>query len=155
MANKVEILVEELVLGVLPEEYELVDVEYVKEGSEYYLRIFVDKKNREDRISLKDCQIISNILNDVLDEKDPIKEQYMLEVSSPGIDRALKKDRDFVRESGKEVELKLYKQLDGRKEFDGELIGLSEDNIVSIKKDDKILSFDRKDIAIIRLKIDF
>lgn len=79
----------------------------------------------------------------------------MLEISSPGLDRALKKDRDFVREKGKEVELKLYKAIDGRKEFDGVLVGLSEEGKVLIENNGKSLEFDRKDIAIIRLKIVF
>lgn len=155
MANKTELLVEGLVHEILPEEFELVDTEYVKEGSEWYLRIFVDKKAENDRITLNDCQQISHIVSDLLDKKDLIKEHYMLEISSPGLDRALKKERDFIRERGKEVELKLYKPLDGRKEYDGTLIGLTEDDIVQIQMDKKILEINRKEIAIIRLKVIF
>ncbi|MDO4710889.1 MAG: ribosome maturation factor RimP [Peptostreptococcaceae bacterium] len=153
MANKTESLVEELIRGVLPDEFELVDTEYVKEGSEWYLRIFVDRKAEEERITLQDCQQISHIVSELLDQKDPIKEHYMLEISSPGLDRPLKKERDFVREKGKAVELKLYKAIDGRKEYDGILVGLTEDDIVQIRTDKKVLGFDRKDIAIIRLKV--
>ncbi|MDO5062333.1 MAG: ribosome maturation factor RimP [Peptostreptococcaceae bacterium] len=155
MANKTELLVEGLVHEILPEEFELVDTEYVKEGSDWYLRIFVDKKAENERITLNDCQQISHIVSELLDKKDLIKEHYMLEISSPGLDRALKKERDFIRERGKEVELKLYKALDGRKEYDGTLIGLTEDDIVQIQTDKKILEINRKEIAIIRLKVVF
>lgn len=155
MANKTEILVEELVREVLPAEFELVDTEYVKEGSDWYLRVYVDRKNEGERIALSDCQSISNVVSALLDEKDPIKEHYYLEISSPGLDRALKKDRDFVREKGKEVELKLYKAVDGRKEFEGILEGLTENGAVQINNNGNVLEFDKKDIAIIRLKVIF
>lgn len=155
MANKTELLAEQLIQGILPEEFELVDTEYIKEGSEWYLRIFVDRKAQGERITLDDCQRISQIVSDLLDEKDPIKEHYMLEISSPGLDRPLKKERDFEREKGKEVELKLYKPLDGRKEYEGTLIGLSENDTVRIQTENKILEINRKEIAIIRLKVVF
>lgn len=155
MANKTEEVVESIVLEVLPEEYELVDTEYVKEGSLYYLRILVDRKSQEEKISLSDCQKLSRIISEVLDTKDPIVEAYMLEISSPGIDRALKKERDFVREKGKEVEVKLYKAMDGQKEFEGTLLGLSDEGIVTIEQSGKEISMARKDIAIIRLKVVF
>lgn len=155
MANKVEVLIEDLVAEILPEELELVDTEYVKEGGDYYLRIFLDKKAEGEYLSMTDCHQATTIINEMLDEKDPIDNQYILEVSSPGLDRALKKDRDFIREKGKEVEVKLYKALNGRKEYEGELIGLNEEGLVEIKEKENILSFDRKDIAIIRLKIEF
>lgn len=148
-------MIEELVLELLPKEYELVDVEYVKEAGEWYLRIFVDTADKETRISLNDCQKISVLVSEVLDEKDPIKEHYMLEVSSPGLDRALKKKRDFIREEGKEVELKLYKALDGKKEYEGVLLGLTEDDFVKILINEDELVINRKDIAIIRLKVNF
>lgn len=155
MANKTELVVEELVLSVLPQEFELVDTEYVKEAGEWYLRILVDRKAQDERITLQDCQQISTMVSEILDKKDPIKEQYMLEISSPGLDRALKKDRDFVREKGKEVELKLYKALNGRKEFDGILLGLTKEDCVQIETNGEIIEFNRKDIAIIRLKVIF
>ncbi len=91
----------------------------------------------------------------MLDIKDPIKEQYMLEISSPGIDRALKKERDFIREKGREVEIKLYKPINGQKEFEGNLIGLTEDGIVQIEFNGRVIEINRKDIAIIRLKVTF
>ena len=155
MANRVEVLIEELINEVMPAEFELVDTEYVKEGSDYYLRIFVDRKAEGEYLSLKDCQAITGIVNTMLDEKDPIENQYILEVSSPGLDRTLKKDRDFVREIGKEVEIKLYKAQDKRKEFEGILKGLDEDGLVVIEHNEELKKFDRKDIAIIRLKVIF
>ena len=91
----------------------------------------------------------------MLDIKDPIKEQYMLEISSPGIDRALKKERDFIREKGREVEIKLYKPINGQKELEGNLIGLTEDGIVQIEFNGRVIEINRKDIAIIRLKVTF
>lgn len=155
MANKTEEIVEPLVLEVLTQEYELVDTEYVKEGADWYLRILVDRKLEDEKISLEDCQKLSRLISEMMDEKDPITEQYFLEVSSPGIDRALKKERDFVRESGKDVEIKLYKPMDGQKEFEGTLIGLTEDDIVQIEFNDRIIEINRKDIAIIKLKVIF
>ena len=155
MANKTEEIVEPLVLEVLTQEYELVDTEYVKEGADWYLRILVDRKLEDEKISLEDCQKLSRLISEMMDEKDPITEQYFLEVSSPGIDRALKKERDFVRESGKDVEIKLYKPMYGQKEFEGTLIGLTQDDIVQIEFNDRIIEINRKDIAIIKLKVIF
>lgn len=100
MANKVEQVVEDIVQELLSDEYELVDVEYVKEGSVRYLRIYIDK---DGKMSLQDCEQLSRKISDKLDEIDPIAENYMLEVSSPGLDRVLKKERDFVREGGKRL----------------------------------------------------
>ncbi len=155
MANKTEVLIEELVGSILPSEFELVDTEYVKEGSEWYLRIFVDRAGQDERITLSDCQRISGMIGELLDKEDPIKEAYMLEISSPGLDRPLRKERDFEREKGKEVELKLYKALDGKKEFEGILAGLTSEDVVQIYAKEKLLEFNRKDIAIIRLKVVF
>ncbi|MGB5823754.1 MAG: ribosome maturation factor RimP [Proteocatella sp.] len=155
MANKTEEIVEPLVLEVLTEEYELVDTEYVKEGADWYLRILVDKKSKDEKICLEDCSKISRLISEMLDIKDPIIENYFLEVSSPGIDRALRKERDFVRESGKDVEIKLYKPMNGQKEFEGTLIGLTQDDIVQIEFNNRIIEINRKDIAIIRLKVIF
>lgn len=152
MAGKVEQLTEEIVLKILPEEYELVDIEYVKEGSMRYLRIYID---RSGKMSLNDCETLSRIIGEKLDEADPISENYMLEISSPGLDRPLKKDRDFVREQGKEVEIRLYKPLSGMKEFEGKLIGLNENGEVEIMAADRLLRIPRKDIALIRLAVKF
>ena len=94
MSKRIAVQIEELFLSVLDEKYELVDVEYVKEGAFYYLRVFVDKDGGLDIDEISD---ITRVLNKLLDEKDPIQQQYFLEVSTPGLGRALKKERDFIR----------------------------------------------------------
>lgn len=116
------------------------------------MEIYIDK---EEGISLNECELVSRELSPILDEKDPIKENYFLEVSSPGLDRALKKDRDFVRYQGRDVDLKLYKPLNGCKQFEGELVGLTEDNNIKIIANGKEMEFNRKDVAIVRLAIKF
>ena len=133
--------------------FELVDVEFVKEAGEYYLRVYCDM-DKEGGISIDDCVEISRHLSDWLDEKDFIEEGYILEVSSPGLGRTLKKDKDFLREIGKEVELKLYKSREGIKDFEGILKSFDAENIV-IEGDEGEEVFARKEIANIRLKIDF
>ena len=94
--------------------YELYDVQYAKEGKDYFLRVFIDNKKG---IDLEDCEKVSNGINDLLDTADYIKEQYFLEVSSPGVERVLRKDRHLEENIGKEVEIKLFKPLEGKKEF--------------------------------------
>ena len=130
---------------------ELVDVEYVKEGSDYYLRAYIDK---EGGVNIGDCEAVSRRLSDLLDAEDFIADAYILEVSSPGLGRQLKKDKDFVRENGKEVELKLYKAVDKSKEFTGILSGFDE-KTVKITIDGEEKSFERENIAKISLTIDF
>ena len=132
--------------------FETVDVEFVKESSEHYLRVYCDM-DKEGGITIDDCVDISRALSDWLDETDFINESYILEVSSPGLGRTLKKDRDFVREMGKAVEIKLYKAIDKRKDFSGILKSFDDDNI-TIEEDSKDISFLRKDIALIRLSIE-
>lgn len=128
-------------------EYELVDVEYVKER-DWYLRIFVDKAGGVD---LDDCQILSEKIGARLDDSDIIGGAYILEVSSPGIDRILKKDRDFVREAGKVVDVTLYAPLDGKKLFVGELIGRDE-KFLRLKDTEPL---PREKVAQVRLHINF
>ncbi|MDX5658526.1 ribosome maturation factor RimP [Clostridioides difficile] len=153
MKKNLEATIEEIVTKITDEHgFEMVDVEYVKEAGEYYLRVYIDK---EEGISLHECELVSRDLRPILDEKDPIKENYFLEVSSPGLDRALKKDRDFVRYQGRDVDLKLYKPLNGCKQFEGELVGLTEDNNIKIIVNGKEMEFNRKDVAIVRLAIKF
>lgn len=132
-------------------EFEVVDVEFVKEAGEYYLRAYCDM---EGGIGIEDCAEISRRLSDWLDENDFIDEGYILEVSSPGLGRTLKKDKDFLRELGKKVELKLYKSRDGVKDFEGILKSFDGENI-TIETEDKDEVFTKKGIANIRLKIDF
>lgn len=153
MKKNLEATIEEIVTKITDEHgFEMVDVEYVKEAGEYYLRVYIDK---EEGISLNECELVSRELSPILDEKDPIKENYFLEVSSPRLDRALKKDRDFVRYQGRDVDLKLYKPLNGCKQFEGELVGLTEDNNIKIIVNGKEIEFNRKDVAIVRLAIKF
>lgn len=132
--------------------YEIVDVEYIKEGSTWFLRIYIDKPGG---ITVDDCEKASRALEIVLDEKDPIKAPYILEVSSPGLDRPLKKEADFKRAEGKLIDIKLFKPIDNTKEFQGELQGLIDGNVTIVTSEDEILSFPLKDIAITRLAIIF
>lgn len=153
MKKSIEATIEELVSEITePLNFEIVDVEYVKEAGEYYLRVFLDK---EDGISLNDCEAVSRQLSEVLDVKDPIKDNYFLEVSSPGLDRPLKKDKDFVRYAGRDVEIKLYKPLNGSKQFEGTLVGLTEENTIKVIINDEEVEFNRKEVALVRLAIKF
>ncbi len=143
---------EEFLAGLkLPFEFEVVDVEYVKEAGNWYLRAYCDTKSG---IGVDECADISRALSDWLDKEDFIDDSYILEVSSPGLGRALKKDKDFERELGKRVELKLYKAVDGLKENDGILKSYDKDT-VTIVSDNGDITYDRSNIAIIRLAIDF
>ncbi|NLW01536.1 MAG: ribosome maturation factor RimP [Clostridiales bacterium] len=130
--------------------YELVDLEFKKESGSWYLRFYIDKPGG---ITLDDCQIFSECISDKLDETDPIPHRYYLEVSSPGLDRPLKRDKDFVRFKGRKVHVKLYKAVNGMKNYYGELIGLEEGKVV-IRDKDQIHAFPRQDIAVVRLVID-
>ena len=153
MKKSIEAAIEELVSPIVDDKgFEIVDIEYVKEAGEYYLRIFLDK---EGGISLNDCEAVSRELSEILDVKDPIKDNYFLEVSSPGLDRPLKKDKDFVRYQGRDVEIKLYKPLNGSKQFEGELVGLNEDKNIVVIIDDNEVEFNKKDVALVRLAIKF
>ena len=146
--SKVESQVESLMAEILQgTDYELVDVEYVKER-DWYLRVFVDKAGG---IDLDDCQNISEKLGAKLDEISIIDSAYNLEVSSPGIDRILKKDKDFIREAGKVVDVTLYAPLDGKKLFVGELQGRDEKFLRL--KDMEPLPLEK--VAQVRLHIDF
>lgn len=145
--------VEKMVTAITDEKgYEMVDVEYVKEAGQFYLRVVVDK---EGGISLNECEEVSRELSPKLDENDFIKENYYLEVSSPGIDRALKRDKEFVKYKGRDVEIKLYKAIDGVKQFEGELVCLDEENNIVVIINNEEMKFNRKDVAIIRLAIKF
>ena len=131
--------------------FELVDVEYVKEAGTWYLRAYIDK---EGGISIDDCEVVSRRLSDWLDKEDFIEESYILEVSSPGLGRPLKKEKDFVRSLGKDVEIRLYRAKDKRKEFTGALKAFDRDT-VTIEEDGKEITFERPEIALIRLAFDF
>lgn len=144
----------EEILNPILEEYgfELVDVEYVKEGGTWYLRAYIDKP---EGISIDDCEAVSRRLSDILDEKDYIDGAYILEVSSPGLGRPLKKEKDFKRSLGEEVELRTYRMIEKQKEFTGILKGYDE-NTVTIEEDGgNARTFEKADIALIRLAFDF
>lgn len=132
-------------------QFELVDVEYVKEGSNWYLRIYIDKQGG---ITIDDCEIVSRALSDILDVKDFIEDSYILEVSSPGLSRPLKKDKDFQRNLDKEVEIKLFKPFGRRKDYGGVLKAFDADT-VTVEEEGKEIVFNRSDIALIRLALDF
>ncbi len=139
---------EELVLPILERmQFELVDVEYVKEGSTWYLRIYIDK---EGGITIDDCEAVSREMNEILDREDFIPDAYTFEVSSPGLGRALKKERDYVRNMGREVEIHTYRAIDRCKEFEGTLKGYDADSVTIGAEDGSEMTFSRADIALIR-----
>lgn len=124
--------------------YELYDVEYSKEGKSYFLRIFIDKT---DGIDLNDCEKVNNAINNILDEADYIKEQYFLEVSSPGIERILRKDKHLEQNIGKEIEIKLFKKDEnGKKQYQGILQGFDQEKIILENE----VEIERKNIAQIK-----
>ena len=132
--------------------FELVDVEYVKEGSSWYLRAYIDKPGG---ININDCEAVSRRLSDILDEKDFIDDAYIMEVSSPGLGRPLKKEKDFKRSIGMEVEIRTYRMIDKQKEFTGILTAYDAGTVTIELEDETTKTFDRGDIALIRLAFDF
>ena len=132
--------------------FELVDVEYVKEAGTWYLRAYIDK---EGGIAVDDCEVISRKLGEWLDKEDFIDESYILEVSSPGLGRPLKKEKDFIRSMGKDVDVRLYRQIDKQKEFTGALSAYDENTVTLTMEDGSKMVFEKPDIALIRLALDF
>ncbi len=144
---------EELLLPLMEEfQFELVDVEFVTEGGERYLRAYIDK---EGGITVDDCELVSRRMSDLLDEKDFIEESYILEVSSPGLGRPLKKEKDFARSLGKEVEIRTYRQVGGQKEFCGILKSYDAESVTLDIEGGGTATFRRKDIALARLAFHF
>lgn len=151
--RRIEDIVEEFTKPITDElNYELVDVEFVKEAGNWYLRIYLDK---DGGITIEDCKAVSERVSDILDEKDPIRESYILEVSSPGLTRPLKKEKDFIRNEGHEVEIGLFKELEGSKKYEGTLKGVDEEGNVKLQVDDKLILIQRNLISSAKLKIDF
>jgi len=149
--NKVENLVERLVGEVISgSNLELVDVEYVKER-DWYLRVFLDKQGG---LEVEDCQWVSEKLEEKLDELDPIKDSYILEVSSPGLDRPLKKEQDFVRHVGDAIEIHTFAPVNGQKTLVGKLISL-ENETIHVDVDGTEMSIPRDKASQVRLHIDF
>lgn len=132
--------------------FELVDVEYVKEGSNWYLRGYIDK---EGGITVEDCADVSRIFNDKLDEEDFIEESYIMEISSPGLGRPLKKEKDYARSMGKELEIRMYRAVNREKEFYGILTAYDADSVTIEIEDGSEMTFQKSDIALIRLAFDF
>ena len=144
---------EALVSHILDERgWELVDVEFVKEGSNWYLRAYIDKPGG---ITVDDCEIVSRALEAKLDSENFISEAYILEVSSPGLGRAIRKDKDYVRNEGKEIELRLYKPFEHEKEWRGVLTGWNADSVTITVEDDREIVFARKDLALVREAFDW
>lgn len=143
---------EELVQPLLDERnFELWDVEYVKEGQDYFLRIFIDKPGG---ITIDDCVDISRGMNEILDREDYISDPYTFEVSSPGLGRQIKNDRQMEKSIGEDVEIRTYKVIDKQKQFEGVLVKFDKDT-VTISIDEEERSFSRKDISTIRYALDF
>lgn len=148
---KIEENVETLIMPIIENlGYSLYDVQYVKEGKDYYLRVFIDKK---EAISLEDCEKVNNAITDILDEKNYIKDQYFLEISSPGIERILRKDKHFEENIGKKVCVNLFKPIEKEKQLIGILEKYDENNIYI--NCEKIIQIDRKNISLIKTVYDW
>ena len=144
---------EELITPIIEEnKFELVDIEYVKEGSDWYLRAYIDKPGG---IDINDCEKVSRAFSDKLDEKDFIEDAYILEVSSPGLGRPLKKQKDFKRNLGKEIEFKSYKSIDGCKEFSGILEHYDEETFTVRSEAGQSEKYNIKDMAVIKEAVEW
>ena len=144
---------EELITPILDRmNFELVDVEYVKEGGTWYLRAYIDK---EGAITVNDCEAVAREMNEILYREDFVEDSYVFEVSSPGLGRPLKKEKDYIRSMGKEVEIRTYRAINREKEFYG-ILSAYDENTVTIKTEDGTeMTFEKSDIALIRLAFDF
>lgn len=144
---------EQLLIPIVEEHgFELVDVEYVKDGSNWYLRAYIDKPGG---ITVDDCEIVNRALGAKLDEEDYVEDSYILEVSSPGLGRPLKKDKDFDRSIGEAVDIKLYRALEGQKDFTGILKAYDKETITISMEEESDMVFQKKEVALIRLSFDF
>ena len=152
-ANDYEARTERLILPILEElSFELVDVEYVKEGSIWYLRAYIDK---EGGITVNDCETVARRMNELLDEEDFIPDSYTFEVSSPGLGRPLKKEKDYIRNMGKEVEIRTYRAINRCKEFYGILQSYDAESDTISDEDGQTLTFQKAEIALIRQAVRF
>ena len=131
--------------------YELYDVIYAKEGKDYYLRIYIDQ---EDGIGIEDCEKVNEAINDILDEKDLIPDSYFLEVSSPGLERLLRKEKHFLKNLGKEVTIKLYRPVNKKREFTG-ILKSFENNKIALEVEKEILEFELKDTVSVNTVFNF
>ena len=151
LEKKIEELIEQEInkLGL-----ELYDVEYVKVGKEYYLKVYLDKNDTVNSVTIEDCENVTNVINDILDKADYIKEQYYLEVSSAGIEKVLKYDKHFEQNIGKKIEINLYIKFENKKRYIGTLERYNDNEIV-ILTDDEEISFERKNISSVKLVYDW
>ena len=131
--------------------FELYDVEYVKEGGNNYLRVYIDKPGG---IAVNDCETVAREMNPILDEKDFIPDSYVFEVSSPGLGRALKKDKHLLKSIGEEVEIRTFRPINHEKQFEGILTAFDDKELTIVLDDEQELTFARTDIALIRLALD-
>ena len=127
------------------------DVEYVREGSDYILRVIIDK---EGGVDVSDCEAVSRALDPILDEKDPIPDSYQFEVSSAGLERALKRPEDFAQFMGSPVTVKLYRPVNGMKEIPAVLRGY-EDGRVTVQSGKETVTFEKSQVALVRLRVEF
>ncbi|MCI5650258.1 MAG: ribosome maturation factor RimP [Fusicatenibacter sp.] len=132
--------------------FELVDVEYVKEGGNWYLRAYIDK---EGGITVDDCETVSRAFSDKLDEEDFIEDAYIMEISSPGLGRPLKKEKDYARSMGKELEIRTFKAIDRSRAFYGILTAYDDNSVTIEEEDGTVRTFQKSEIALIRLAFDF
>lgn len=152
-ASVYEAKTESLIMPILDRmNFELVDVEYVKEGGTWYLRAYIDK---EGGITVNDCEDVAREMNVLLDEEDFIPDAYVFEVSSPGLGRPLKKEKDYIRNMGKEIEIRTYKAINRCKEFYGLLKAYDKDTVTIETEDGETIIFNKSEIAMIRQAIDF
>ena len=162
--KKITESVEEITADFLAENgLELYNSEFVKEGKDWFLRVYIDRQQEEETedkeevyVSTDDCEKVSRFLSEELDRLDPIEQNYYLEVSSPGLDRELIKEKDFIRFCGRLVDISLYKAIDGKKTYQGILKGLTEDNsiVITDEKEEEI-EFPREQVAKARLAVIF
>ena len=152
-ASDYEANTESLILAILERKnFELVDVEYVKEGSIWYLRAYIDK---DGGITVNDCEDVAREMNVLLDEKDFIPDSYTFEVSSPGLGRPLKKEKDFVRNMGQEIEIRTYRAINRSKEFYGILTAYDKESVTIETEENETMKFERSEIALIRQAVHF
>ena len=144
---------EELITPILERmHFELVDVEYVKEGGTWYLRAYIDKPGG---ITIDDCELVSRAFSDVIDQNDFIEDSYIMEVSSPGLLRPLKKDKDFNRYLEKPIEMRTYKMIDKKKEFMGILKAYNKEQITIEEPDGALRVLQRNELALVRPYVEF
>ena len=149
-AKEIIKLTEQTVMPILEENnLEFVDCEFVKEGPQWYLRVYIDK---EGGVGIDDCETVSRALDAKLGD-DLTEQPYIMEVSSPGLDRVLKRDKEYVKYKGRLVDVKLFKALNGSKEYSGNLIGLIDDNVAIETESGEKMEFERKNVASVRLTV--